>query len=82
MYLSRDSKVNQKEFESKTGKNAIENEKLSKPYISWLMKAVPKKFYKSEDNSYNDVIAVIIALVVIILAFFVILALNSGVSLI
>ncbi len=82
MYLSRDNKANQKDFESKTGKSAINDEKLSKPYISWLMKGIPKKFYKTEDNSFNDVFAVIIALIIILLAFFMILALNSGVSLI
>jgi hypothetical protein len=82
MYLSRDNKANQKDFESKTRQSAFKNEKLSNPYISWLMKGTPKKFYKTEDNSFNDVFAVIIAIIVLCSIFFLILALNSGVPLI
>lgn len=81
MYLSRDNKSNQKDFETTTRKSAFNNEKLSKPYISWLKKGILKKFYKTKDNSFNDVFAVIIALILLILGFFLVLAFNNGVPL-
>jgi energy-coupling factor transporter transmembrane protein EcfT len=61
LYLSFDNVGNQEKFEKKYGRKALEEGKLTKYYILWLMKDVPRSRYYTKENKLNDIIVLVIA---------------------
>ena len=62
--LSFDNAGNQRGFESKYGKKTLEEGKLTKNYILWLMKDVPRNRYYIKEDRLNDIIILFIAYIV------------------
>ena len=64
IYLSFDNVGNQEKFEKKYGRKALEEGRLTKYYILWLMQDVPRNQYYTKENKLNDIIVLIIAYIV------------------
>ena len=68
LYLSFDNKGNQEKYERKYRRKALEEGKLTKYYILWLMKDVPRNQYYTKEDKLNDIIILIIVYIVFTLA--------------
>ncbi len=67
LYLSFDNKGNQQEFEKKYRQKAVKDGKLTKNYILWLMKDIPKKHYITKEEKLYDIIILVVVYIVITL---------------
>jgi hypothetical protein len=80
-YLNINNEDNQNSYFKNTNRTHIENGKLTKAYIRWLMKHVPKSNYINKDDNLNEVLAAVFSVVVLIFVFFLVLSWMQGIPL-
>ena len=80
-YNNINNEENQNFYYNSTNRTYTENGKLTKTYIRWLMKDVPKCNYVNKNDNLNEVLAAVFSVIVLIFAFFLILSWMQGIPL-